>query len=632
MRLRNQLLALSLLTLLLPWSGWKLVQELENFLRQAEENALLASGQTLIKVLPQAYQAELRLARGQALPLRQLAMEPIADGYLTDWPEVDQNLSFESSKGLLKLDLLAGRYGSHFYLALKVTDPGEVRATAYNTGASDASQAAGVMLYVQSNRGQFSYMISSEAPGPLTVNSQGGNYAGSLNGRQKGQWLELLSRNNGVSQWLTKTVPENTRAWLVQTDGWVVADSGPANNAGNSELTWVKRMLYQAVADSDMTLREDPPLWPVRFEEDAVSTALQGGNGTLWNRDAESAAVYNLVAVPVLDAEAEGPGNGGKTIGAVVLETRSEGLLLMTNRALGRFSIIALMLVLVLAAGLWLFASRLSHRVQKLSTAVSRAMDHGGRVPEIPLTTSADELGELARNTEKLLRAVTEYTAYLQKLAGRLSHELKTPIAITRSSLENLASSDLDPNAREYLSRAQEGLDRQAAIVSAMSEAQRLEGSVRTADWETINLGEMLSHSTDAYRSVNPLRTIKLNLPPESCEILCAPDLIMQALDKLVDNAISLSAQDCEIAISLRREERAFLICVANSGTRLPDVLHDRLFDSLVSLREKQASGQHLGLGLHIVRLVAEAHGGKVSACNLPGDDGVEFTIELPAD
>jgi len=52
MRLRNQLLALSLLTLLLPWSGWKLVQELENFLRQAEENALLVTAKTLTQVLP----------------------------------------------------------------------------------------------------------------------------------------------------------------------------------------------------------------------------------------------------------------------------------------------------------------------------------------------------------------------------------------------------------------------------------------------------------------------------------------------------------------------------------------------------------------------------------------------------
>ena len=60
MRLRNQLLALSLLTLLLPWSGWKLVQELENFLREAEENALLASAQTISQAMPAEYQAELK--------------------------------------------------------------------------------------------------------------------------------------------------------------------------------------------------------------------------------------------------------------------------------------------------------------------------------------------------------------------------------------------------------------------------------------------------------------------------------------------------------------------------------------------------------------------------------------------
>ena len=302
----------------------------------------------------------------------------------------------------------------------------------------------------------------------------------------------------------------------------------------------------------------------------------------------------------------------------------------MTNRALGRFSLIALLLVVVLAAGLWLFASRLSHRVQKLSTAVSRAMDNSGHVSELPLTGSGDELGELARNTETLLRAVAEYTSYLQKLAGRLSHELKTPIAITRSSLENLASQDLDPSSQQYLARAREGLDRQTAIVSAMSEAQRLEGAVRTADWETIDLNEMLKHCVDAYRTINPSRTIHLGLSAEKCELHCAPDLIAQAMDKLIDNAISLSAENCEISISLRRESGDCLICVANSGTRLPDVLHGQLFDSLVSLRENKGSGRHLGLGLHIVRLVAEAHGGTVSACNLPDGDGVEFTIRLP--
>jgi len=675
MKLRNQLLALSLLTLLLPWSGWKLVQELENFLREAEENTLLASAHTVVQVLPLEYQAELKLVRGQILPLRQLASEPVPDGYITDWPETDQRLVFESPGGQLKLDLLAGRYGTHFYLALKVTDPGDISATTFNTSTSDVDQRAGVMLYVQSKRGQFSYMISTEAPGPLTLISQGGRgtrldaawvddadgyqvelslpgdverisigavapaftmaglsserYAGTLNGRQQGLWLELVSRDDAVARWLAKTAPEQSRAWLVQADGWVMADSGPVQTAGDSELTWAQRMLYQAVADSRMPSRETPALWPVRFETEAISNALQGGNGTLWNRDAASAAVYNLVAVPVFDGGKTAE-VAGKVVGAVVLEVRSEGLLLMTNRALGRFSLIALLLVVVLAAGLWLFASRLSHRVQKLSGAVTRAMDNTGQVSDLPLTGSGDELGELARNTEKLLKAVEEYTNYLQKLAGRLSHELKTPIAITRSSLENLASQDLGPKAQQYLARAREGLDRQAAIVSAMSEAQRLEGSVRTADWETINLGEMLGYSVDAYRAVNPSRSINLNLPADDLKLHCAPDLIAQALDKLVDNAISLSAPECEINVSLRTEDENCLISVANSGTRLPDVLHEQLFDSLVSLRDNRGSGQHLGLGLHIVRLVAEAHGGSVSARNLPDNKGVEFTIHLP--
>jgi dedicated sortase system histidine kinase len=676
MRLRNQLLALSLLTLLLPWSGWKLVQELENFLREAEENTLVESAQMVSRALPPEYKAELELARGRILPLRQFTIPPNLDGFISDWSEVEQGLLFESADKELQLKVLAGRYRTQFYLAMEVTDSAYIRATEFNTGTSDSSQKAGLVLFIQTSRSQHSFMISTEAPGQLVLNSQGGTgqqlvaawenmadgyrvelslpadterisigavapsisedsvsaerYAGTLKGRQQGDWLELVSRENDVASWLSKTAPSQSRAWLIQAEGWVLADSGPAVAASSSELTWVQRMIYQAVSPSRMPLRQKPPGWPVRFETGETSRAMQGEVGTLWNRDDFSAAVYNFVAVPVFGAGESSAGQAGKVIGAVVLETRSEGLLLMTNRALGRFSVIALMLVVVLAAGLWLFASRLSSRVQRLSGAVSLAMDESGKVSELPLTKSGDELGELARNTEKLLRAVTQYTNYLQKLAGRLSHELKTPIAITRSSLENLASQELDPQAQQYIARAQEGLDRQAAIVRAMSEAQRLEGSVKTADWDTINLGEMLKHSVAAYRSVNPSRMINLDVPAGGCKLRCAPDLISQALDKLVDNAIGLSADDCEITIALKQDNGNCLLSVANSGTRLPDVLHEQLFDSLVSLRKAKAGNQHLGLGLYIVRLVAEAHAGSVSARNLPDDQGVEFTICIP--
>ena len=325
MRLRNQLLAFSLLTLLLPWSAWQLVQELENFLREGEENALLASARTISQALPPEFHSELQLSPCRILPLRQLTTEPILDGYMTDWPEVDQNLEFEAPGGVLKLNLLAGRFRSRFFLLLKVTDPGDIQATTFNTATDDAGQRAGVMLYIQSKRGQHAFMISTEAPGPLTVFSQGDTayrleaawmdvatgyqielslpadverisvgavapaftmpgvsaerFAGTLRGRQQGQWLELASRDDGAARWMSDVVPAQARAWLLQAGGWVMADSGPLRSTGESELTWVQRIIYQAVAPAGMSLREELPEWPVRFETDVVNLALGGDDG-----------------------------------------------------------------------------------------------------------------------------------------------------------------------------------------------------------------------------------------------------------------------------------------------------------------------------------------------------------------
>ena len=692
MRLRNQLVALSVLTLVLPWSGWRLVQELENFLREGEETALLESAQTIAKSMPQEIRLELSTSRGQMLPLRQFVSESILDGYKAEWPEADQNLQFKSSDGLLGIKVLAGRFQSGLYLLLEVQDTGATPATTYNSTITAADPRAGVMLYVQGNRSQHGFMIATEAPGILTVISQGDTsqrvqagwfntadgyrvelelppnterigvaavtptqnkygiavdrFAGTLNARKQSGWLELTGGNEVVPGWLEAVSPKDARAWLLQADGWVMGDSGVAHGADESELTWVQRLIYQVVATSSMPTRDDPPDWPVRFENETVEQVLSGRPASVWSRDLDSASVYNMVAVPVV--ENHGVNNGTnlgtnygadlaanhgadhEVIGAVVLEARSEGLLLMTNRALGRLLFITLLVVGILAAGLWLFASRLSRRVQQLSGAVSNAMEQRSEPQKLPQTKAKDEVGELARNTEKLLKAVAEYTIYLQKLAGRLSHELKTPIAITRSSLDNLASQDLGPQAAQYLARAQEGLDRQAAIVRAMSEAQRLEGAVKSADWETIDLKQMLSNCVAGYRVVHSARRINLQLPEKAINLRCAPDLLAQALDKLVDNAVSLSADSCAIDIGLQHNLNQCRITVANAGSSLPDVLHEQLFDSLVSVRDDAKASQHLGLGLYIVRLVAEAHDGHVSARNIENNGGVEFTLSLP--
>jgi signal transduction histidine kinase len=110
-----------------------------------------------------------------------------------------------------------------------------------------------------------------------------------------------------------------------------------------------------------------------------------------------------------------------------------------------------------------------------------------------------------------------------------------------------------------------------------------------------------------------------------------APDLVAQALDKLVDNARSFCPDSGWVLLALAPSAEGVELAVANAGPPLPATMQDRLFDSLVSLREaSQRSGApHLGLGLHIVRLIAELHRGSARARNLPGGGGVEFRLSL---
>jgi signal transduction histidine kinase len=109
-----------------------------------------------------------------------------------------------------------------------------------------------------------------------------------------------------------------------------------------------------------------------------------------------------------------------------------------------------------------------------------------------------------------------------------------------------------------------------------------------------------------------------------------APELIAQALDKLFDNALSFTAPDGWIRIALKEgDDGEARIVVANRGPHLPDSMQGQLFDSLVSVRGAgaKAGAPHLGLGLYVVRLVAELHQGRVSGRN--EEDGVVFEMSL---
>ena len=107
--------------------------------------------------------------------------------------------------------------------------------------------------------------------------------------------------------------------------------------------------------------------------------------------------------------------------------------------------------------------------------------------------------------------------------------------------------------------------------------------------------------------------------------------LIAQMLDKLVANAVEFSAAGTPIVVRLERGDTELRLSVENEGPLLPDAMRGRLFDSMVSVRGDQVSdAPHLGLGLYIVRLIAEAHRGRAMAQNRDDGRGVVVTVALP--
>ena len=87
------------------------------------------------------------------------------------------------------------------------------------------------------------------------------------------------------------------------------------------------------------------------------------------------------------------------------------------------------------------YATWLSLRIRRLRNAAERALDARGRIAaELPGVAANDESGDLARGFTTLLERLREHTEYLQTLASKLSHELRMPLAVVQSSLENLAA------------------------------------------------------------------------------------------------------------------------------------------------------------------------------------------------
>ena len=325
---------------------------------------------------------------------------------------------------------------------------------------------------------------------------------------------------------------------------------------------------------------------------------------------------------------------GEKVVGAVIVEENTDAIVSLGNRAFQQLAAVTLIAFGAVALVLLLFASRLSWRLRRLRDEAENAIDSKGRIRGLVTAEHAnDEIGDLSRAFSTMLEKLAQYNAHLEKLAQRLSHELRTPIAVVRSSLDNVKLQSVSQDVSVYVERAEGGLNRLETILTRMAEANRLEQAVRNEERTTFDAKEVLAGCVSGYTSAYKHCPFELSMTEEPVTLTGAPDLFAQMLDKLAANAADFATAGTPVSVSLQRFGNEAVVQFSNSGPPLPPEIADRLFDSMISVR-KEASGDnpHLGLGLYIVRLIAEFHGGQASARNREDGQGALFEIRMRCD
>lgn len=444
----------------------------------------------------------------------------------------------------------------------------------------------------------------------------------------------LLAASPELRDYLARFRQPGVRIIAASTAGTVIAETNalavPSQTTPASALL---SQLYRGFMQRNALAERITDAVPGRLDSEQVREAVAArSSSALLASRSEERLIVTAVA-PVLDLDQQ-------PIGMVQIAQTADRWLLLRDRALTRllnFTLLvsALAMLAMLGFSLWL-----AWRLRRLRAASEAALDGSTAAQSsaslrelalhFPDTAAADELGDVSRSYARLLGRLDEYTTYLRTLAGKLAHELRTPLTIVRSSLDNLESeAGSSPAARSYLARAREGSDRLAAILQAMGAASRVEAAIATAERQRFDLRQLVADAGAAYRTAFAQRSFDCELPDAPLPMDGSPDLVMQLLDKLVDNAVDFSAEGSRIVLRAATDGDLLRIDVENEGPPLPDTARERLFESLWQSRSGDDRRPHFGLGLYIVRLIAEFHGGRAAADNLPGARGARFSVWL---
>ena len=284
---------------------------------------------------------------------------------------------------------------------------------------------------------------------------------------------------------------------------------------------------------------------------------------------------------------------------------------------------------LSLLAGLMIARRAMAPIAQLTATAeeIRHTRDPGRRM-DVPPTD--DEVGQLARTLDEMLQALAASRAEIEDVLVRqrgfvadASHELRTPLTSVIANLELLADS-LDGDQGDAARAALRSSHRMRRLVADLLLLARADAG-RPVSHQPLDLSAVL---VDAAAEVGALSAgHALSLDTATVWVDGARDDLHRMALNLLENALRHTPPGTHVRATLTRHDGQAVLIVQDDGPGIAPELRERVFERFV--RGAGDSGHSFGLGLSIVRAVAERHGGQVTLED--AEPGARFVVRLPA-
>jgi two-component system, OmpR family, sensor kinase len=285
------------------------------------------------------------------------------------------------------------------------------------------------------------------------------------------------------------------------------------------------------------------------------------------------------------------------------------------------------LLILTCLAG-YILAARALSPVEKMSAQAARIS--GSPAGErLPTPDARDEIRQLGDTLNDLLARVEEALARERSFVADASHELRTPLAVLKLELEFALAADISrEELQERVASAAEEVDRLTKVAQDLLLIARADQGRLPLERDRVAVADILAAVADRFAAPARVheRSVRVDAGEGPVCVEVDQTWIEQALNNLVTNALRYGAG--EIVLTARPSRNSVELHVLDAGRGFAPGFLDSAFERFAR-SDPARSGVGVGLGLSIVRAIAEAHGGRACAANAPSG-GADVWLSLP--